>query len=302
MHFLVTGGSGFIGQALCRALLARNDNMVTTTSSHPAPSPHPRLRHLAADTRQPGSWQQTVAQADAIVNLAGRSIFGRWTRGTKQDIYDSRILTTRNLVTALPDRWLGVLLNASAVGYYGNRGDTPLTEEDGPGDDFLARLSRDWEMEAGLSAKKGARVVVTRFGIVLGQGGGALQQMLTAYRMFIGGPLGDGRQWFPWIHMEDLVSALQLILNDSTLDGPVNLCAPEPIRNRDLAAAIGKALGRPAHLRTPALALRLAMGEMADALLASQRVLPQRLLAMNFTFRYPDIASALANLLEKNFS
>jgi hypothetical protein len=297
MRILVTGGSGFIGQALCRALLQRGDR-VTTIASHSRFPPDPEIPHLAADTRFPGAWQQEAAQSDAIVNLAGRSIHGRWTERYKRDLYDSRILTTRNLVTALPEGWPGVLLSASAVGYYGDRGEAPLTEADDAGRGFLAELSRDWEREALQCTAKGCRrVVLARFGIVLGLGGGALQQLQTVYRMFAGGPIGEGSQWFPWIHMHDLVAALRFILEHDDLSGPLNLCAPEPIRNRDLAALVGRALNRPALLRTPAMALRLALGEMAEALLASQRVLPRRLLDSGFRFRFSDLASALADLL-----
>ena len=210
----------------------------------------------------------------------------------------SRIETTRNLVAALPASSCAVLVSTSAVGYYGNRRDELLTEDAAPGDDFLARLSREWEEQALPAADKGARVVTARFGIVLGTTGGALGAMLPAFRAFVGGPLGDGTQWFPWIHVDDLIGALDFLARGTDLQGPFNLCAPNPVRNADLARILGRVLGRPAKLAMPAMALKILMGELASVLLAGQRVVPQKLLGCGYKFQYPQLEAALRNLLE----
>jgi uncharacterized protein (TIGR01777 family) len=256
-------------------------------------------RLIRADTTQPGPWQQAAAEADWIVNLAGRTIFHRWSEAYKQQIRDSRILTTRNLVAALPGHRPVVLISTSAVGYYGDGADALLAETAPAGNDFLARLSVDWEQAALDATAKGARVAIARFGIVLSADGGALAQMLPAFRWLVGGPLGSGRQWFPWIHMGDLVAAIEFLAGRDDLAGPFNLCAPHPVINRELARTLGRTLGRPAFVPAPAPALRLLMGEMAGVLLAGQRAVPQRLMAAGFQFRYPHLDGALEALLAR---
>ncbi len=298
MNIVITGGTGFVGRHLAGALLGRGDRvLVLGRTARPAGDAPDGSRLLAADTTRPGDWQEHVSAADAVVNLAGATIFRRWTKARKQEIRDSRILTTRNLVAALPRERSVTLVSASAVGYYGSAGERPLEEAAEGGDDFLARLAVDWEEAAEEAAAGGARVVRARFGVVLARDGGAMGQMLPAFRFFLGGPLGNGRQWFPWIHMADLVGGLLFALDTPALAGPVNFTAPRPVRNRDFAAALGRALRRPACLPVPAFVLRLALGEFAEALLASQRVMPARLAAAGFDFRYPDIDSALAEIV-----
>jgi hypothetical protein len=297
MKIAITGASGFVGTALTRLLLD-DGHAVTglgTSASHPLQSAA-HFTWIRADTTLAGTWQAAVSQADAVVNLAGRTIFKRWSRAYKAQIVDSRTLTTRNVVSAMngEDK---ILISTSAVGYYGSRGDQALAEHSTPGTDFLARLSVDWE-EAALDAEKqGVRVAIMRFGVVLGAGGGALAQMLPAFRMFAGGPLGGGRQWFSWIHMSDLLAGIQFLLAHPDARGPYNFCAPGTVRQKDFARSLGAALGRPAVIPAPSLALRLMMGEMAGVLLASQRVHPDRLIADGFTFRFPDVDSALADLV-----
>ena len=301
MNIVLTGGTGFVGTHLCRACLEAGHD-VTAIGSRPTFDriAHPHFDYLSADTTRSGPWQERLARADRIYNLAGRTIFQRWSSGYKQQIYDSRVLTTHNLVAALPAATTATLISASAVGYYGSRGDTELTEEAPNGDDFLAALARDWEIEAIKAGDKGARVVTVRFGIVLGREGGALAKMLPAFRSFMGGPLGTGRQWFPWIHIQDLVAALQFLGDRGDLKGPFNLCAPHAITNAQMAAALGRALERPARLAMPAFMLKLSMGrELADVLLGSQRTLPTRLLAAGFTFGFDRIEAALADLCGK---
>jgi uncharacterized protein (TIGR01777 family) len=294
MKILVTGASGFIGTHLCSSLLSRNHELIGLgRSAAKSRISHPRYRFVAADATRPGLWQQNLSEVDAVINLAGRSIFGRWTEAVKNEIRESRILTTRHAAQGLVSGQATTFISASGVGFYGSRGDDVLTEDEPAGDDFLARLAVDWEREALDAADKGARVVLMRLGVVLGEGGGAMAQMLPAFKSFVGGPIGDGRQWFPWIHLDDLTAAVHFLLEQPDISGPVNLCAPNPVQNRDLAAALGKALNRPAFMPAPAFAIRLALGEFAQVLLSSQRAVPHKLRQHHFSFRYPDIQAAV---------
>jgi hypothetical protein len=298
MKILVTGASGFVGSYLVDFMLDRRHQLIgIARSQRRGARPHPNYTFITADTAVPGSWQQSLADVDVVINLAGRSIFGRWNPAIKNEIRESRILTTRHVVQGLPSGKSTVLINASGVGYYGNREDEVLTEAASAGDDFLARLSLDWEKEALAATAKGARVVLTRFAVILGQSGGALAQMLPAFKFFLGGPLGNGRQWFPWIHLEDLAEAMRFILERPEISGPVNVCAPTPVTNRDFASALGRALKRPAVMPAPAFMVRWALGEFADVLLGSQRAIPQKLLQHHFPFRYPELGSALDALI-----
>jgi len=232
------------------------------------------------------------------VNLAGVSIFRRWTPTNKKGIYDSRILSTRNLVESLPLNNGFVLSSASAVGCYGNRGDDLLTEDEPFGTDFLAGVSRDWEAEAFTAEEKGIRVVAMRFGIVLGKNGGAMKKMVPLFRFFVGGPLGNGLQWFPWIHIDDLISAIIFVLENESINGAVNFCSPNPVRNRELAKNLGRVLKRPAYMPAPAFFIRLFLKELGSSFLSSQRTVPDKLLAHGFNFQYPDIKEAVRNILE----
>ena len=297
MKVFITGGTGFIGTYLAKDFLKKGHS-VTATGTHPRQTviEHPEFIYVAADTSLPGVWQQPVGDADVVINLAGKSIFKRWSKSYKKQIRDSRILTTRHLVAALPQDRPVVLFSASAVGYYGNRGEDLITEKDPPVGDFLGQLGRDWEQEASAAANKGHRVVLMRFGVVFGKGGGAFKQMVAVFKRFTGGPIGDGRQWFPWIHIRDLAGAVHYILGKKHLDGPFNFCAPNPLRNREVAKAFGNVLKRPSGLRAPPFMLRLVLGEFADTLLASQRAVPARLVQDGFVFRFPRLDGALAEL------
>jgi len=301
MNVFITGGLGFVGTQLSIRLLELG-HTVTVVDRSPTPSERTpaSVRYVSADTTREGEWQDQVAGHDAVVNLAGVSIFKRWNEETKKQIYDTRILTTKNLVAAMKQGGNAVLCSTSAVGYYGFHGDETLTEEDSPGDDFLASLCVDWEKEAGRAAEKDVRVVLTRFGIVLGKTGGALGQMIPAFKKFVGGPLGSGNQWFSWVHMEDLLEAFLFVLNQETLAGPVNFCAPHPVRNKTLAQTLGKLMSRPSFLKAPGLAIRLVLGEFGSVLLKGQRVLPKKLLDHGFDFRYPEIEAALHAVLEES--
>ncbi|RTZ95530.1 MAG: TIGR01777 family protein [Deltaproteobacteria bacterium] len=298
MKITITGGTGFIGTYLTRFFIEKG-HLVTTIGTrtrkiaiHPA-----RYDHVLADTRRSGRWQASVAKADMVINLAGKSILKRWNKAYKKEIYDSRILTTRHLVAALPREKPVVLFSASAVGYYGNRGDDIIIENEGPSDDFLGRVCRDWENEAMVAEQNGHRVVRMRLGVVFGEDGGAFQQMAKVFRRFAGGPVGTGRQWFPWIHIQDVAGAIHHILGKADLDGAFNFCVPHPPRNRDVARAFGYALNRPAGLAAPSFMLRLVLGEFAETLLAGQQAVPDRLIRSGFVFRFPELDQALTDLV-----
>lgn len=299
MNITITGASGFVGKALTRRLLESGHSVtgLGTSRTHPLQA-MPGFSWISADTAQAGDWQAAIASADTVVNLAGRSIFKRWTRAYKSRIEGSRLKTTANVVDAMTGS-SQTLISTSAVGYYGNRGEETLTETSPAGDDFLARLAVDWEKQALDAEQQGVRVAILRFGVVLGVGGGALAQMLPAFRNFAGGPIGRGTQWFAWIHMSDLLDVIELLLDDDQMHGPYNACSPGMVRQREFASALGKVLGRPALVPVPKLALRMMLGELAGVLLASQRVKPERLLDCGFSFRYADVEHALADLVSQ---
>jgi uncharacterized protein (TIGR01777 family) len=300
MEVFVTGGTGFVGSNLVSRLRAQGHGVTVLSRSKAAVDRFGEGTSVVqGDPTQPGSWQESVKGHDCIINLAGTSLFSRWTPERKREIRDSRISTTRNLVDAIePAGERAVtLFSTSAVGYYGFCGDEELTEKSPPGDDFLARIAIEWETEALKAEEKGVRVVVTRFGIVLGERGGALSQMISIFRKYLGGPLGSGNQWFSWIHMDDLLGAFSFLMDQREISGPVNLTSPNPIRNRDLAKAIGKALRRPSFLPAPGFMLRLILGEFGSVLLRGQRVIPKKLLDNGYVFLYPEIDGALGSLI-----
>jgi uncharacterized protein (TIGR01777 family) len=298
MKILMTGGTGFVGSRLASRMVQEGHQVtILTRSVRKNESLRPGITALAGDPGLKGSWQESVKEQNLIINLAGASIFNRWTEEHKRAIRESRVLTTRNLVEAIPPGGGVSLFSTSAVGYYGFHGDEELAEEAPPGNDFLARVAVEWETEALKAAEKGGRVVVTRFGIVLGEKGGALSRMIPLFRKFIGGPIGDGRQWFSWIHIQDLVEAFVFLMTRPEISGPVNLCSPLAVKNRELAKALGKTLRRPSFMPAPGFMIRLVLGEFGSVILKGQRVLPRKLLENGFVFRYPDIDSALSNLL-----
>ncbi len=298
MKIFITGGTGFVGTYLSNYFLNKGDTVVATgTRTRQNAIDHPEFSYVSADTRVQGKWQAYVAQADMVINLAGKSIFKRWTKAYKKEIYDSRILTTRHLVEALPKEKPVDLFSTSAVGYYGGRGDDLITENEPPADDFLGQIGRDWEQEAMVAKAYNHRVVLMRFGVVFGKGGGAFKQMVSVFKRFAGGPIGDGRQWFPWIHIQDVAGAIDFIFKNRSLDGAFNFCSPHPLRNREVARAFGRALKRPAGFPAPGFMLRLVLGEFAETLLASQRVTPDRLLKAGFNFQFPRLDGALSDLV-----
>jgi len=295
----MTGGTGFVGTYLSRDL-ARAGHTITILSRQaqpPAPAPA-GISYVTGNPTQAGPWMALVPEHDWIINLAGASIFTRWSKPHKKEIFESRVKTTRNLVSALADGDRRQLFcSTSAVGYYGARGEEVLTEDSPPDAGFLGDLAKHWEAEALKARDLGVRVVITRFGIVLGRDGGALGQMVPMFKKFLGGPIGSGVQWFSWIHQEDQARAFRFIQAHPEITGPVNFTAPHPVRNRDLARALGRVLHRPTLIAAPAFMLRLVLGEFAETLLTGQQVLPKRLLDAGFKFKFPTVPAALENLL-----
>jgi uncharacterized protein len=299
MKILITGGTGFVGTFLTKQLLQNEHEVIVIgRSSVPVVRPGHFFHAISADTTRKGSWQDALKDVDAVINLAGMSIFHRWTSAYKRQIYDSRILTTRHVVEGMTGDQPQTLISTSAVGYYGSRGDDILSESEPCGGDFLSRVGKDWEHEAFEAEKKNVRVVAARFGVVLGRSGGALKQMITPFKWFAGGPVGSGLQWFSWIHISDLLAGLMFLLETAKIQGPVNLCSPAPVTSGELARTLGSVLGRPAVIPAPSMALRLILGEFAETLLSSQRAIPEKLLASGFVFRFPDLKDALTDLCQ----
>jgi uncharacterized protein (TIGR01777 family) len=304
MKIVIAGGSGFLGRGLSGRLVADGHQVLVLTRgggpSKPWDGPGSTATWVPDGTA--GDWASAIDGADAVVNLAGASIGDeRWTKGRKAAILDSRVDATRSLVAAVAGlgRPPSVLVSASAQGYYGDRRDEELAEDAAPSRDFLAGVCVRWEAEARKAADK-CRVVTLRTGIVLAADGGALPRMLTPFRLGAGGPFGSGRQYMSWIHFDDWVGIVLLAVADAHVHGPVNLGSPAPVRNREFAAALGRALHRPSLVRTPALALRVALGEMAQPLLlASTRMVPAAALAAGYRFKYTDVARALEAALPR---
>ncbi len=305
MRILLVGCSGFVGRALVPQLLEAGHSLTLLSRvSQPLPGlQHGQLRRLQADPANPASWQQpelrqALAQAEAVVNLAGEPIAEkRWTPQHLQLLHSSRIETTRNLVAALAalpdDQRPGVLINGSAIGYYGTSASQEFVETSAAGADVLGRLCAAWEQEAH-GADPLCRVVILRIGIVLGADGGALGKMLPVFRLGFGGPIGDGQQWMSWISRRDLCGLIAVALADSAYCGAYNAVAPQPCSMAVFAAALGRCLGRPSLLPVPGPLLQLLLGDGAKVVLEGQKVLPSRLLTQGFAFRDADLSAALA--------
>jgi uncharacterized protein len=306
MRVFITGGTGLIGTRLIQRLRQRQDQVVLLTR-RPGQA---RERFgsdcaiVEGDPMQPGTWMDAAADCDAAINLAGESLFSRrWNDDFKALLRDSRVRSTEHVVKALaknPRTASGgpkVLVNASAIGYYGPRGDEEIGEDGAPGDDTLAHLCVAWEQAARQAEASGMRVAMVRVGVVLDKSGGALAKMLTPFKLGAGGPIGSGKQWMSWIHNDDMVGILLLALDHADARGPINGTAPNPVPNKEFGKALGRALHRPSFMPTPAFALRLMMGEVADVVTTGQRVLPRRAQALGYAFQYPQIDAALANIL-----
>jgi hypothetical protein len=255
---------------------------------------------VEGDPGKSGPWQSAVNKCDAVVNLAGENIFGRrWNEEFKGKLRDSRVYGTQNVVDAVAraSSKPRVLVNASAVGYYGPHGDEPLTEDSPPGGDFLARICVEWEAAARTLNTSECRLVIVRIGVVLAPDGGALATMLTPFKLGVGGPVGNGRQWMSWVHIDDVVDILLLAIDHPEVTGILNGAAPEPVTNKQFSKALGRALGRPSFFPVPVFALRLRFGQVAEVIATGQRVLPKRTQDFGYSFRFPRVDEALADVL-----
>lgn len=301
MKIVIAGGSGFLGRMLIERLTESNHSVVVL-SRNPKTVKHtlPKVEVESWDAASLGTWTQRVDGADAVINLTGESIAGkRWSKKQKDLISSSRVSSTRALVEAIDraKKRPAILVNASAVGFYGDVPDGDVTEDHPKGNDFLADVCGRWEFEAKTAEKYGVRVVLLRTGIVLDKNGGALQKLLLPFNLFIGGPLGSGKQWFPWIHLEDEVGAIAFALENKSLSGSINLAAPDPVTMRQFCSALGKAMHRPSWAPVPGFVLKAILGEMADSLLlGGQRAIPRKLLESGYKFRFPNLPEALADI------
>jgi hypothetical protein len=297
MNIVITGGTGFIGRSLVELLLGRGDSVVVLTRRSRPPAGNRNLSFEQWDGTTTGSWERRIDGADAVINLAGENLSGkRWSARRKEAMRESRIGTTRSIVAAIggAKKKPSVLLSASGVGYYGDVVEGDVTEDSPKGTGYLADLCRDWETEAMKAAASGVRVVTLRTGVVLGRNGGALKKMLLPFNLFAGGPLGTGRQWFPWIHLEDEVGIILYSLVNSGIAGPVNLAAPEPVTMAQFCKALGKAMHRPSWAPVPGFVLKVALGEMAGIVLTGQRAVPKKAIDAGYTFKNPTLAGALS--------
>jgi uncharacterized protein (TIGR01777 family) len=306
MKIFVMGGTGLIGGALVSSLTSRGDEVVLLTR-RPA---HARERWgnqctvVEGDPVKSGPWMEAVKDCDAVINLVGESIFARrWNEQFKALLRESRVNSTQNVVRALmqspkaPTGKPKVLVNGSAIGFYGPCGDEELTEEALAGSDMLAQLALEWEQAASLAETAGIRVARIRTGVVLDKDGGALPQMLTPFKLGLGGPIGSGKHWFSWIHIEDEIGIILLALDHPGAVGAINATAPHPVTNKAFSKALGRALQRPAILPVPPFALKLLLGQVAEILTTGQRVIPAKALALGYQFKFPEIDPALRDLL-----
>ncbi|TDV69766.1 TIGR01777 family oxidoreductase [Pseudomonas sp. LP_7_YM] len=300
MHILLTGGTGLMGRRLCQHWLDQGHRL-TVWSRKPD-----QVQRLCGTSVRGIAHPDDLGQepVDAVINLAGAPIADRpWTRKRKMLLWDSRITLTEQLMTWLERREQkpGVLISGSAVGWYGDGGERELDETSQPvSEDFASRLCIAWEETAQRAQALGIRVVLLRTGLVLSSDGGMLQRLLPPFKLGMGGPIGSGRQWMPWVHIDDQIAAIDFLLNRKDTQGPYNACAPLPVRNRDFAKTLAAILHRPAFMPMPAIALRLLMGELSILLLGGQRAHPSRLQEAGFTFRFTDLHAALENLLGRH--
>lgn len=311
---MVSGGTGFVGRSLCHALVSRGDNVVVLTRG-----PSRDLTHVCKmcpggkvslqswTPEQPGDWMRIVDGADAVIHLAGAGVADeRWTPERKALLHSSRIISTTLLAEAIAqsERKPSVFVSASAIGRYGTHtGDTVLDEVAPSGEDFLARLTVDWENAAVAARDAGVRVVHPRLGIVLGMRGGVYARLRPIFKSFVGGPVGSGKQYVPWVHVRDTVSALEAMIDRGDLSGAYNVVAPEPVTMDTFAGELAASLGRPCAMRVPAMALKLRLGaERAEIILTGQRAVPKRLVEAGFAFMFPDVSSALADLARESSS
>src|SRR4051794_31569631 len=295
MRVTVTGATGLVGRRVLDRLRQRGDDITILSRSPDRARQSLGVEAVAWDPSAGPAPAEALSGRDAVVHLAGEPVAQRWNDEVKRRIHDSRVAGTRNLVAGLREAGPrpAVLVSASGVGYYGPHGDERLTESSPPGDDFLARLSLEWEREAEAASELGMRVAYVRTGVALDARGGALKQMLPPFRLGLGGPVAGGRQYMPWIHMDDAVGMALSAIDDAAWSGPVNVTAPAPVRNREFSKALGRALHRPAIAPVPKLALKVMFGEMGEVVATGQRVVPRRAQQLGYQFQHPEIDEAL---------
>ncbi len=297
MNIVVSGGTGFIGQALCRSLLQQDHKVTVLTRGSASPKAiSPSLTVVEWNGRDSGPWEQTLGEADAVINLAGAPIAGgRWTEERKRLIVESRVNATRLLAQAVSGLSDGprTFISASGIGYYGTSKDRVMQEGDGPGSDFFSDLCQSWEDAATSAASPRVRVVRVRIGMVLEKDGGALAKMIPPFKAFVGGPIMPGTQWVSWIHRTDLIGLIEWSLINEQISGVVNAVAPGAVTMRDFCKGLGKAINRPSWLPVPGFALQLAFGELASFMTTGQRVTPRVAVKEGYQFRYPQLDSAL---------
>jgi uncharacterized protein len=307
MRIFLMGGTGLVGSRLVKRFLERKDDVMLLTRRPDVARNrwNDSCRIIEGNPMDAGPWMDAVGDCDAVVNLTGEGIFNRrWNAAFVQLLIDSRVKSTENAVKALANRprttsgATKVLVNASAIGYYGPHCDEELTEDAPPGDDLMAEVCKAWENAARAAEASGVRTVRVRIGVVLDKEGGALKQMMMPFKMFMGGPVGlDGRQYVSWIHHDDMVGLLLLALDYAPCQGPMNATAPNPVTNKEFSRALGRALHRPSFMPTPKLMLRLALGKVASVVTNGQRVLPKRALGLGYAFKFPEIGAAMADVL-----
>lgn len=293
MKLLITGGTGFIGRSVCKQLIDNGHHVVVLTRQSSYRSDRPELSYLSWDA---SSWQHAIASCDAIINLAGEPIAAkRWSPRQKLLIRESRIQAVRRIhrTLAVLSHRPSVVINASAVGYYGSRDDQELSEQSEAGTGFLAKTCQDWEQETQRLEQLNIRVVRLRIGLVLGSGGGALSKMIPPFRLYLGGPLGSGKQWVSWIHRDDVVGLIDWALANDSVRGSINATAPNPVTMKEFCRQLGATIHRPSWFPVPGFILRVLLGEMSELLLSGQRVIPKAALAGGYSFRYPELLLAL---------
>ncbi len=301
MKILITGATGLIGKAICRSLANEGNQLVVLSRREPSGTDFSGVTSFRWEPGSESPPAQSWEGVEAVIHLAGEPVAAaRWTERQKRRIRDSRVKGTRNLVAGMslaPSR-PKILISASAVGFYGDRGGEILTERSIPGSGFLSEVCREWEAEAALARRPGTRVVLARIGVALSPSGGALEKMLTPFKLGLGGRLGSGRQWFPWIHLDDVVGIIRHSLLTPSIDGPMNCAAPGVAPNEEFTRELAGVLNRPVFFPVPEFALRLLMGDMAETILSSQRVVPQVAFDTGYSFKYPDLRQALESLLK----
>lgn len=305
MNIFITGGTGLIGKALIDKLIERGNNITVLSRNKEKAQKlfKNKVNVVQGDPSQKGDWQNILISGgfDSIINLAGEAVTSkRWTEIEKNIIYESRTKTTENIIDSIkkiPNKPKS-LINASAVGYYGfQQDDREINENETIGKDFLSYLCRDWEDKARKAEKLGLRVVRLRIGIVLSENGGALEKMVIPFKLYAGGHIGDGKQWIPWVHINDVVSMIIFSIDNENIKGPINLTSPNPVRMKDFCKEMGKVINRPSWLPVPSITLKATFGEMADIITSGQRAIPQKALTNGYKFQYENVEEALKNLL-----